>query len=246
MLILEDQPTTPVGFEWQFADNTGKGAVDASVAVRGTKEAEAVQSGAQGEGMTIVSGKIFIKRGGSWVDAEHKNETPTVVLQYATDEYFALLAKYPELGKYFALGLNVIVYYNNTLYQVQEESVTSSVDEINKQNNPWGKIKDNQDKAESYSNTLGQNYPNPFNPQTWMPFTLAEDSDVVIKIYDVNGNLVRKLELGRNTAGKYTTRDNSAFWDGKNDSEESVSTGIYFYVLETDNFTSVKKMMLKK
>jgi hypothetical protein len=205
-----------------------------------------MQSGAQGESMTIVSGKIFIKKGNLWVDAEHKDDKPNVVIQYATDEYFALLAKNPELGKYFALGMNIIVYYNGSLYRVQEESVVTPVEENGKQNDPWGKMKDNQGKAEIYDNSLGQNFPNPFNPQTWIPFTLAEDSDIVIRIYDVNGNLVRKLELGRRSSGTYTAIDKSAFWDGKSDSGESVSSGIYFYVLETGKYKSVKKMMLKK
>ena len=93
---------------------------------------------------------------------------------------------------------------------------------------------------------LGQNYPNPFNPETWVPFRLFEDSVAVIKIYDVGGRLIRKLELGRRKAGEYLSKDRAAYWDGRNSSGEEVSSGVYFYILETDNFRSMKKMTVKK
>lgn len=245
MLILEDQPPTPGAFANQFADNVGKGAVDASTAVRGAKEADSVQSGAQGESMTIVGDRIFIKRDNVWIDAEHRDDKPTVFLQYGSDEYFALLAKYPELGKYFALGENVIVFYQGEIYRVQDSTETP-VELKGKLENKWGGIKNGLDESEVYKFSLGQNYPNPFNPQTWIPFMLAEDSDILIKIYDIKGNLVRKLDLGHKPAGSYSSRELSAFWDGKNNIGEFASSGIYFYTLETGKFKSVKKMMLKK
>ena len=93
---------------------------------------------------------------------------------------------------------------------------------------------------------MWQNYPNPFNPETWIPYSLVEDSDVIIKIYDVNGILVRKLKLGHRTAGVYKTKTSAAYWDGKNSYGEDLSSGIYFYSLEADEFKSVKKMTLKK
>ena len=50
------------------------------------------------------------------------------------------------------------------------------------------------------------NYPNPFNPETWIPYHLAHTADVQISIYDTKGVLVRRLDLGRQAAGFYTTR----------------------------------------
>ncbi|CAI7995065.1 Probable serine/threonine-protein kinase PkwA [Geodia barretti] len=50
------------------------------------------------------------------------------------------------------------------------------------------------------------NYPNPFNPETWIPYHLANASDVQISIYDTNGALVRQLDLGHQQAGYYTNR----------------------------------------
>ena len=246
MLILEDQPPTPGGFERQFADNVGKGAVDASVAVQETKNAESVQSGDQGSGIKIVFGKTFISRGNTWIDAEYRDKNPTVVLQYESDQYFALLVKFPDLGKYFALGKDVIVYYNSELYHIQDPAQATPVESKDKTQNSWGDLKSQGSKIEAYNFALGQNYPNPFNPQTWIPYSLAEDSVVLIRIYDLEGTMVRKLDIGHKSAGNYVTRDTSAFWNGKNSAGETVSSGIYFYVLETEKFKSVKKMMLKR
>jgi len=246
MLILEDQPPVPTTFANQFADSVGKSAVTTSTAVREAKESASVQSGAQGENMTIAGDKVFIKRGNVWIDAEHRDDKPTVILQYGSDEYFALLSKYPELGKYFALGKNVIIFYKGEIYSVQEDSTESPVEIKGKLQGRWGGVKNTLSESEVYKFSLGQNYPNPFNPQTWIPFTLAENSNVSIKIYDLEGNLVRKIDLGYKLAGAYTTRELSALWDGKNNEGEYVSSGIYFYMLEAGKFKSVKKMMLKK
>ena len=48
---------------------------------------------------------------------------------------------------------------------------------------------------------LFANYPNPFNPETWIPYQLADSSDVQIFIYDVRGAIIRHLKLGHQPAG---------------------------------------------
>ena len=93
---------------------------------------------------------------------------------------------------------------------------------------------------------LLQNYPNPFNPETWIPFHLAEDADVTMKIYDVKGNVVRKLFLGTREAGIYTTRMQAVYWDGRNNFGESVSTGVYFYTLKAGDFRMTRRMVVVK
>lgn len=72
------------------------------------------------------------------------------------------------------------------------------------------------------------NYPNPFNPDTWIPFKLAQDADVIIKIYEPSGKLIRKIDLGRKAAGYYIQKSSAAYWDGKNDVGELVASGTYF------------------
>ena len=90
------------------------------------------------------------------------------------------------------------------------------------------------------------NYPNPFNPETWIPYQLAEATEVTLTIYAVNGAVVRTLELGHQPAGIYHSRSRAAFWDGKNDVGVPVASGIYFYTLTAGDFTATRKMLIKK
>ena len=90
------------------------------------------------------------------------------------------------------------------------------------------------------------NYPNPFNPETWIPYQLSEPSTVRLHIYAANGALVRTLDLGHQSAGRYQDRNRAAYWDGKNEIGESVASGIYFYTLTAGNFTATGKMLIRK
>ena len=93
---------------------------------------------------------------------------------------------------------------------------------------------------------LLHNYPNPFNPETWIPYQLTEPAEVTLRIYAVNGTLVRTLALGHQPAGIYQTRTRAAYWDGKNQVGESVASGIYFYTLTAGDFTATRKMLIRK
>ena len=95
-------------------------------------------------------------------------------------------------------------------------------------------------------NQLLQNYPNPFNPETWIPFHLASAGQVTIGIYDVEGTLIRRIDLGYLMPGRYLNRTNAAYWDGKNVYGERVSSGIYFYTLSTASFRTTRKMIISK
>jgi len=87
-----------------------------------------------------------------------------------------------------------------------------------------------------------QNYPNPFNPETWIPYQLAEDSEVNIRIYSMTGQLIRLLELGCKEAGLYLTRGAAAHWDGRTDAGERVFSGVYFYNVQAGDYNATKKM----
>ena len=90
------------------------------------------------------------------------------------------------------------------------------------------------------------NYPNPFNPETWIPYQLANPSDVQIVIYDTRGATIRHLVLGYQPAGYYATRSRAAYWDGRNGLGERVATGVYFYQLQADNMSLLRKMVILK
>ena len=90
------------------------------------------------------------------------------------------------------------------------------------------------------------NYPNPFNPETWIPYQLSQESTVAVKIYDVSGHLVRTIEVGHKPMGYYLTRQRAVYWDGRNQNGEPISSGVYFYTLNTDTYTQTRRMVIVK
>ena len=90
------------------------------------------------------------------------------------------------------------------------------------------------------------NYPNPFNPETWIPYHLANDAEVILTIYAVDGDTVRRLDLGHQTAGVYQSRAKAAYWDGRDALGFPVSSGVYFYSLSAGNFSATRKMLIAK
>jgi hypothetical protein len=84
--------------------------------------------------------------------------------------------------------------------------------------------------------SLSQNFPNPFNPATIIKFSIAKKSYVSLKIFDVLGNEVGNLVNEIKPAGNYDIKFNG----------EQLSSGVYFYRLETTDFVQTKKMILLK
>jgi len=95
------------------------------------------------------------------------------------------------------------------------------------------------ESAENFQ--LKQNYPNPFNPETTIEYILRTKSEVRLTIYNLLGEQVRTLVNKQQSPGKFFVK-----WNGKNDNDEAVPSGIYFYSITTENFSSTKKMLLIK
>ena len=93
---------------------------------------------------------------------------------------------------------------------------------------------------------LAQNFPNPFNPETWIPYQLEKSADVVLQIYNTSGSVVRTIDLGFKQQGFYMTRSTAAYWDGRNNMGEQVASGVYFYSLQTADFSATRKMLILK
>lgn len=83
---------------------------------------------------------------------------------------------------------------------------------------------------------LNQNYPNPFNPSTKISFSLPENETVNLKVYDINGKEITVLVNKVLNAGKHEITFNA----------NGLSSGVYFYTIKTESFTSTKLMMLIK
>ena len=90
------------------------------------------------------------------------------------------------------------------------------------------------------------NFPNPFNPETWIPYDLAQDANVNIKIYNLKGETIRILKIGFQNAGTYRSRELAAYWDGCNSAGEPVASGIYFYTLIAENVIATRRMTIVK
>jgi hypothetical protein len=88
---------------------------------------------------------------------------------------------------------------------------------------------------------LGEASPNPFNPSTQISYSLAEDGMVRLNIHDARGALVRTLVHEYQSSG---TR--SVVWNGRDDRGHAVSSGVYFYVLESGAKKASHKMLLVK
>ncbi|MEN6445943.1 MAG: C25 family cysteine peptidase [Candidatus Cloacimonas sp.] len=88
---------------------------------------------------------------------------------------------------------------------------------------------------------LHRNYPNPFNPETSIKYSLSVAGPVKLDIYNIKGQLVRRMVDEHKTAGNYTV-----VWNGKDEQGKNVSSGIYFYRMQTTNYSSTHKMMLMK
>ncbi len=95
---------------------------------------------------------------------------------------------------------------------------------------------DNSENTLPVEYSLEQNYPNPFNPSTTISYSIPASQNVALKIFDMNGKEVRTLVDKHQSAGSYTVEFNGA----------DLSSGMYFYRLQTSSFTITKKMSLVK
>jgi hypothetical protein len=89
--------------------------------------------------------------------------------------------------------------------------------------------------------SLGQNYPNPFNQSTTIDFQVPKSARITIKIYDTLGKEVRTLVGNFYNAGNHNTT-----WDGLDNFGHKVSSGVYFYYMESIDFKQIKKALLLK
>jgi hypothetical protein len=89
--------------------------------------------------------------------------------------------------------------------------------------------------------SLNQNYPNPFNPETTISYELPADSKVELSVYNILGERVATLVNEFKPAGYYEVA-----WNGTRDDGTTVSSGIYFYRLSTDDYVKSMKMTLMK
>jgi hypothetical protein len=89
--------------------------------------------------------------------------------------------------------------------------------------------------------SLGQNYPNPFNPETAINFSIKEAGKVSLKIYSLQGQLVRTLVDEEKPVGSY-----SVIWNGTTDNATRLASGVYYYILKANGFEETRKLVFMK
>lgn len=97
-------------------------------------------------------------------------------------------------------------------------------------------VEDEQNSQQPKQYALNQNYPNPFNPSTTISYSIPNDGFVSLRIYNVLGQEIKSLVNQFQKSGNY-----KLMFDASN-----LPSGVYFYKIEANNFTQVKKMMLLK
>ncbi|MDP8322334.1 MAG: tandem-95 repeat protein [Candidatus Stygibacter australis] len=100
---------------------------------------------------------------------------------------------------------------------------------------------DEEDDQIVTANVLNQNYPNPFNPVTTISFELAAQDFVTINIFNLRGEKIKALVREPREAGSH-----SVIWDGTDDNGNQVASGIYFYSLNSSQFSATRKMVMIK
>lgn len=95
---------------------------------------------------------------------------------------------------------------------------------------------------QSYQNIISHNYPNPFNPETTIAYQISKKAKVVIEIYNLKGQKIEYYQKYHEKAGNY-----EMIWNGKDENNKLINSGIYFYRLIVDNkVIETKKMILLK
>ncbi|MCX6150827.1 MAG: T9SS type A sorting domain-containing protein [Ignavibacteriales bacterium] len=152
-----------------------------------------------------------------------------VVLGTTTNSYYIDNAYiYAPGGGDFTPNYRVRVKDTQNLYSLYSDVVTVRAEGANKE------TASNEEKPSSFS--LNQNYPNPFNPTTIISYQTPKAGRVTLKIYDVLGKVVATLVNEHKEEGKYIAEFNGS----------NLTSGIYFYELRTNEFVTMKKMLLVK
>jgi len=136
------------------------------------------------------------------------------------------------------VGYNFLPVSSFNLKYWSGDTLTANYDMTMNLINPSGV---NTDGNIPYSYKLDQNYPNPFNPETNISYQIAEQTPVTLTVYDLLGSEVKTLVDQVQRQGRYNIT-----WNGRNNENTSVSSGIYFYRLKAGSIILNRKMIMLK
>ncbi len=143
-----------------------------------------------------------------------------------TNHWYGNVKDHKFYSESLAIGHNNnICFFNDNVFYVYNQNSLSVTEEI----------------IQTQDQLKISIYPNPFNPTTNIAFNLHENSSVSIKIYNIKGQLVKNYGTQTFSKGAHTI-----IWDGKDESNHSQSSGIYFVKIQTSDYTATQKMMMIK
>lgn len=163
-------------------------------------------------------GKVFLCGSQDLFVSENNGDNWTRIENPEANLSMQTVAFHPDGQAFFGTGRGVYKFVDSLLTSV---SITNTI------------------RPGVYS--LEQNYPNPFNPTTTINFSIPENVNVKVAIYNILGKEVRRLASEELTAGNYSVK-----FDGRDDFGRMLSSGIYFYRIDAGKFSASHKMVLMK
>ncbi len=226
-LIVEDEPPEPLADDPLFRVKSGVDAVAASEEMRSYAKAENTTQVRSLE-VRYIGDKTFYLRDGYWEDSGYDEQVPARHYRFGSEAYFRLVANQPRLGRYLALGKNVLIAHGGEQYRIGENEVETRVEGKGSVPRPQ-------------SLRLEQNYPNPFNSSTTLRYWIAAAGPVQLEVFDLSGQRVATLVRAQQPAGSHEVQ-----WDGSNHHGALVASGLYLARLRVEQEDQVRKVLLMK
>ena len=193
----------------------------------------------------VVSGRLESERNlDGYLVIARNLQTDAIMIGNVRDGYFAVAAADLSRRSIVEVGDSFEISVTDTTGEIASEKFSFTVTPDTLINAVLSVTLDGVGTPKQ--TVLLQNYPNPFNPETWIPYHLSEAAPVTLSIYDMAGQRIRTFSLGFQSAGFYQSRSRAAYWDGRNDLGERVSSGVYFYQLSTPSERQMKRMVIVK
>jgi len=192
-------------------------------------------------GWSYYNNGFSLPNGAEFINLRLRSESPQNGVGYSWFDNVGLI-EWTDWQEYNSISS---VSYPNDYYWLQfkiSESVLSA--NVNYTETKFTDIITTRDKEQAYipdEFVLYQNYPNPFNPSTTIQYELPVPTDVQLKIYDILGKEVKTILMEFQKPGKKMYQ-----WDGRDNRGRVVSSGVYFYQLQTSKFLQTKKLLLLK
>ncbi len=169
-------------------------------------------------------------------------EESVLIGEYDQTNYYWLESETGSLEFIFDFEyLGSDYYLEELLFEIEFSSLNTQLSKILEFNLPVQQATPNVDDIDSPNNLTISNYPNPFNPETTINFNLPQDSKVVLDIYNLKGQRVKRL-----VSDNFVKGNHQVVWKGTNEASQDVTSGVYLYKIMTDKSQIIKKMILQK